>query len=118
MSDNLPVRVCAVLEFLYTDCDPSRSFQVQRKQHSNIYRWAHCARAPQCIKNHPSFLADFETLEAELITERRIPDLRGAGSVVEISTKDLSRLQDEVEALRHENARLQGKRYIPGLGIR
>ena len=53
-------RVCEVLEYLALDAEPTLEFV------SNVYRFAHIANAPDCLKNHPKWLEEFEVLENAL----------------------------------------------------
>lgn len=76
---NAGMRVCAVLELLHGEDWPEKTPAEWQAASSRIYRWCHCARAHDCVKNHPDWWTDFEALEAVLIAERRIPDLRQEG---------------------------------------
>lgn len=75
MDAQLALRVCLVLEVLAAHCnaDPTNEFAFT----SRAYRWAHCATDPGCAVEHPSWLAEFETVEAELIAAKQILDIRG-----------------------------------------
>lgn len=67
---DLCVRICAVLEFLTTSCEPPDTLEAAAEAHSQLYRWVHVAMDPTC--SHPSWLAEFEALEAELRGEGRL----------------------------------------------
>lgn len=72
---NLALRVCLVLEVLSMNAEfwtPEERLRMA----SNVYRWCHCATSPDCLKNHPEWLPDFEQTEAGLIEARQIPDWR------------------------------------------